>query len=282
MIDNNAQININPRALLDSTDSLISLQISLDISDSMNQGVPKRINILNKALAELPGTIKNSKGKFLVSLTTFGNEKAKIIQGFKNPSELTIPTLTANGDTPLGMAVDLQINMFEKLKDSAQMYGTSLCRPVFVFLTDGEPNDDWIPASKRLLEYQKPGASGKPRVVVLFGVIEGCSTNIVSHFVSKPNEQIVPLSVNHIGDFLHLTSVRSAEMSQLGSTAQMQKQVKNLININQAAAIDNNSDDKPLPPRKHVRGSQRGNFSPEEQRELLITDEFLAEDIMGE
>jgi uncharacterized protein YegL len=277
-MNNNSQIQIDTKNV-NKPYPLISLQFALDVSRSMESENPKRIDILNQTLAELPGVISNSDGDFLVSLTTFGNDEAKIIQGFKNPNELVIPKLQANGNTPLGAAVDLQMRMFLALEEKADDCQTDLCRPIFVFLTDGAPTGGWTEAAERLLEWQKLGKSGKPQVVVFFGVIEGCPIDVVSRFVSKPNEQIIPLSSENIGSFLVMTSKLSASMSNVGSAALISEELRKTIpGVSEAKKKANQ-----LPPRaqqKHIRGSQRDNFSSEEQDRLLKVDKFLTEDFM--
>lgn len=76
-----------------------------------------------------------------VCVITFGGNKPELILDFANLERQTnLPELTANGETPMGEAVNLALDCLEKRKRDYREKGVDYYQPWLVLMTDGEPN----------------------------------------------------------------------------------------------------------------------------------------------
>lgn len=121
----------------------------LDTSGSM-QGQP--IDELNAGIEafreELYGDSLSMK-RVEIAVVTFG--PVKVVQNFTTVDTFRLPTLEANGDTPLGAAVVQGLDLLRQRKEVLRANGIKLFRPWIFLITDGEPTDNWshLPALVR-------------------------------------------------------------------------------------------------------------------------------------
>lgn len=113
----------------------------LDTSGSM-QGEP--IRELNEALRlfkrELAADSMTAK-RVEVAVVTFG--PVELITDFVDAHSFQPPTLTARGDTPLGKATEVALEILKQRKQRLRENGIDLYRPWIFLITDGEPTDEW-------------------------------------------------------------------------------------------------------------------------------------------
>ena len=118
----------------------------LDTSASMS-GSP--INELNEALRvfknELIADSMTAK-RVEVAVVTFG--PVELITDFVAANRFQPPHLQAKGDTPLGRAVAVGVELLKERKQILRENGIDLYRPWIFLITDGEPTDDWSGAHK--------------------------------------------------------------------------------------------------------------------------------------
>lgn len=88
-----------------------------------------------------------------VALVSFGPD-VKVQQEFTAVSEMIPPTLTADGGTPMGAAIDKALDMITAQKARYNAFGTPYYRPWIFCITDGEPNDSYTAAAQRLKEME--------------------------------------------------------------------------------------------------------------------------------
>ena len=81
-----------------------------------------------------------------ISLLTFG--PVKIVNEFTTVDAFDPPFLEANGDTPMGSAIERGIELLKARKDNYRRNGISYYRPWIFLITDGEPTDNWQNAAK--------------------------------------------------------------------------------------------------------------------------------------
>jgi len=103
-----------------------------------------------------------------VALISFGTEVVlhtanggKIHRGeqFNNAfvpvRSMNTPNLEAGGSTPMGAALDWALDLTEMQKERYKALGTPYSRPWIFGITDGEPNDNYEEAARRLRQYEK-------------------------------------------------------------------------------------------------------------------------------
>jgi len=127
----------------------------LDVSGSM-AGQP---------IAELNAGLKTFRDALLsdelvmqrveVSIITFGPVRIEI--PFQGAESFTPPTLTAQGNTPMGAAILQAIDMIDQRKKDYRKNGLPYFRPWIFLITDGAPdsNDPWLEAAKAVSQGEK-------------------------------------------------------------------------------------------------------------------------------
>ena len=99
---------------------------------------------------------EHTKACIDIAFVSFGPD-VKIQQNFTPVSNMIPPTLTANGRTPMGAAIDKALDMITERKAQYNDLGTPFYRPWIFCITDGYPNDSYEMAAQRLkkLESEK-------------------------------------------------------------------------------------------------------------------------------
>lgn len=139
----------------------IALVLLLDVSGSMS---------INDAIAKLNEGIKLFKEQTMnnpdldefalacidVAIVTFGSH-VNVLQDFLPIEEMIIPTLTAEGSTPMGAAINTALDMITDQKNRYKELGTPYYRPWIFCITDGKPNDSYLEAAQRLKDAEANG-----------------------------------------------------------------------------------------------------------------------------
>ena len=118
----------------------------LDTSASM---AGARIDELNAGLAVLRDELRAdvlAMKRVEVGIVTFG--PVKIEQGFESAASFQPPLLHAQGDTPMGSAIELAIELVRGRKMEYRANGISYYRPWIFLITDGAPTDQWNKAAQ--------------------------------------------------------------------------------------------------------------------------------------
>lgn len=85
-----------------------------------------------------------------LAIVTFGPAKKEA--DWVSAVDFYPPTLTAEGNTPLGQAATLALDMIAERKETYKQNGISYYRPWVFLITDGAPTDSWKSASDRIRE----------------------------------------------------------------------------------------------------------------------------------
>ena len=109
-----------------------------------------------------------------VSLVTFG--PVRLLSDFQAPDLFRPPVLKAEGDTPLGAAIEQAIALVNQRKAAYRQNGISYYRPWIFLITDGEPTDSW----QRAAELVRAGEQSKAFAFFAIGV-EGAKFDVLQN-----------------------------------------------------------------------------------------------------
>jgi uncharacterized protein YegL len=90
-----------------------------------------------------------------VAVVAFG--PVRVETDFSTPELFTAPHLDAEGETPLGAAVEQALELIEERKETYRENGINYYRPWIFLITDGAPTDPWEKAAKRIQDGEKEG-----------------------------------------------------------------------------------------------------------------------------
>lgn len=124
----------------------------LDVSGSMHRG--NAIVKLNEGIQNFKKYMQNDEriaDMVDAAIISFGST-VTVLQDFRPVSEMEVPVLTANGQTPLGEALKKGLELVNKRKEIYKLTGTPYFRPWIFCITDGTPTDDWHDAATELKE----------------------------------------------------------------------------------------------------------------------------------
>ena len=145
-----------------------------------------------------------------VAVVTFG--PVRVQSQFQTADAFTPPTLDANGDTPLGAAVDQGLDMLDARKRAYKEAGVAYYRPWVFLITDGAPTDPWQGAAARVRE----GDSAGRKAFSFFAVgVEGADMGTLAQLCSPERP---PLKLRG----LHFRELFSWLSSSLGGVAKSQ------------------------------------------------------------
>jgi uncharacterized protein YegL len=149
----------------------------LDVSGSMG-GQP--LAELNAGLAvfkdELAADSLAMK-RVEVAMVTFG--PTKIEMPFTGASTFYPPTLSAQGDTPMGSAIMQALELVKDRKNEYRANGISYYRPWVFLITDGGPTDAWQAAAAAVRE----GEASKQFAFFAIGV-KGANMDVLKQISS--------------------------------------------------------------------------------------------------
>lgn len=150
----------------------------LDVSGSM-QGQP---------IAELNGGLVQFKDELAadtlaakrveVGVVTFG--PVQVQSEFISASTFQPPVLQAQGDTPMGAAIERGLEMLRQRKDTYRSHGVNFYRPWVFLITDGAPTDSWQNAANLV----KEGEAKKSFSFFAVGV-EGANLETLSQLATR-------------------------------------------------------------------------------------------------
>jgi uncharacterized protein YegL len=136
-----------------------------------------------------------------ISLVTFG--PVRKLTDFLTPDVFRPPKLAAEGDTPMGQAIERAIEMARERKEAYRQNGVSYYRPWIFMISDGEPTDDWW----RAAELVRAGEQSKAFAFFAVGV-EGANFDILNRIAVRQPLKLGGLRFREM--FMWLSSSLSA------------------------------------------------------------------------
>jgi len=171
----------------------------LDTSGSMH-GQP--IDELNHGVTQFIDEVKNDEfasTSVELGIISFGGS-VQIINPIQSISQINYPVFQANGDTPMGNAVNSAIMELDKRKQEYKNNGVSYYQPWVVLMTDGAPTDSYQQAAAKL----KTMGESKKALVFGIGIGSGCNLNVLSEFcpANRPPLQLAGLQFKQFFQWL--------------------------------------------------------------------------------
>lgn len=203
------------------TERHVACVFLLDTSGSMT--INDAIGKLNEGLRVFKEqTINDSsfddhtKACIDVALVSFGPD-VKVWQDFTPVSEMMTPTLSANGGTPMGAAIDKALDMIADRKEQYNELGTPYYRPWIFCITDGYPNDAYEMAAQRLKKME----TDTKVLGYCVGVANYDRNKMLKIFDSKRIFELDNLNFPALFEFVSssLATVRNSDQNSSGSVA---------------------------------------------------------------
>jgi len=150
----------------------------LDTSGSMSGEAIAQLNVgLRRFRDDLMSDTLAMK-RVDVAIITFGPTQLEM--PFQTAGSFIPPTLNASGDTPLGGAVQMALELVRQRKVEYRSNGIAYYRPWIFLITDGAPTDQWAPAAAALKEAEAS------KSVAFFAVgVDGADMAVLNQFGSR-------------------------------------------------------------------------------------------------
>ncbi len=134
-------LTISQQELVDNPTSRVPICLVLDTSGSMEGDPIDELNVGVRTFFDAILSDDVAQWSAEVSIVTFG-DTAKQILNFTSIQKQNCPTLNASGETPMGEAVNLALDLLDRRKEEYKSLGIDYYQPWMVLMTDGQPTDD--------------------------------------------------------------------------------------------------------------------------------------------
>lgn len=132
----------------------LPVALCLDTSGSMHEYISDLNEAVKRFYEQLKGHPRAKKSVETI-VVQFGNGKDRgvdVVSPFTEIEHAKIPRLSANGDTPMGAAIERCLALLADRKQGYKNAGIDYYQPIFVLMTDGTATDSTDNASILLRE----------------------------------------------------------------------------------------------------------------------------------
>lgn len=207
------QIPFGSDDFANNPESRCPCMLLLDTSGSMSG---KPIQQLNDGVQTLKNELIQdalATKRVEVAMITFG--PTSLESDFQTVDNFYPKQLAATGDTPIGAAITMGIDLVNKRKQVYKENGVGYYKPWIILITDGAPTDSWT----RAAELIKEGESKNAFAFFAIGV-EGADINMLSNISVRSPLKLKGLMFREF--FLWLSSsMKMVSSKNPGSSVQM-------------------------------------------------------------
>ncbi|WP_086229343.1 vWA domain-containing protein [Campylobacter devanensis] len=176
----------DPSNFVVSEPKSIPVLLLLDVSSSMSGD---KIDKLNTSVRLMIDTFKKAETNetfIKLAIITFG-ARVDVHTQLQEVSKIeNFTDLSANGATPLGVALKMSKAMIE----DKEIFKGRDYRPAVVLVSDGEPNDEW---ESPLRDFVSNGRTAKcDRLAIAIG--DDADLNVLSEFIEGTNNEVLKAS----------------------------------------------------------------------------------------
>ncbi|WGZ94765.1 MAG: VWA domain-containing protein [Candidatus Thiothrix putei] len=183
----------------------------LDTSGSMDGQPMHELNTGLQALREALLKDELAMLRIELAIVTFGSS-AELIQDFVSADQFIPPVLSAEGYTPMGIAINLALDQLDDRKRVYKANGVSYYRPWVFLITDGAPSDHWKGAAQRVKEAERD------KKVAFFSVgVQGADMAVLGQISIREPIQLKGLNFRDMFVWLS-ASLSSVSRSSPGDT----------------------------------------------------------------
>jgi len=178
----------------------------LDSSGSM-EGAP--IKALNEGLQTFKASLAQdslASRRVEIAIVTF-DSKVELVQDFVTADDFEPPTLTAQGYTYMGTAINEGLDMIEARKEQYRTNGIAYYRPWIFMITDGEPQGEPDNIIKQAAQRIKDDEANKRAAFFAVGV-ENANMSILEEITVRAPLKLKGLNFKDM--FLWLSASMSA------------------------------------------------------------------------
>jgi uncharacterized protein YegL len=198
---------VRQQELVENPSARVPICLVLDVSGSMS-GAP--IRELQEGVEMFFNAVRADEvAQYAaeIAIVTFGGQAKKALDFFAiNRQE--IPSLEATGDTPMGQAVVLALDLLEARKTEYRNAGVDYFQPWMVLMTDGQPTDSIDLAAQRLKEL----IASKKITIFPIAIGDGADLNELGRL--SPNRPPLRLKGLNFGEFFMWLSRSVSRVSQ--------------------------------------------------------------------
>lgn len=200
-------LTIRQKDLFDNPTPRVPVCLVLDNSGSMDGDPISELNKGVRVFFEALMSDEVAQYSAEIAVVSFGQE-VRIELDFEALQKQKIPTLIAWGQTPMGEAVNLSLDLLEKRKMEYKDAGVDYFQPWMVLMTDGKPTDEIETAVQRIRELVLKGK------LTVFPIVVGeqAQASILQRF--SPKRETLRLKGLHFDKFFEWLSQSVSRLSQ--------------------------------------------------------------------
>lgn len=203
------QISFGSANFADNPEPRCPCLLLLDVSGSMQGSPLEELNIGLSTFKDELASDSLAMKRVEVGIVTFG--PVKIETPFTGAESFYPPTLSAQGDTPMGGAIRQAIDMVNQRKKEYRDNGIPYYRPWIFMITDGGPTDEWQTAAAAIRE----GEAQKAFAFFAIGV-KGANMEVLQQMSARSPLSLTDLKFRELFSWLS-SSLKSVSQSTPGT-----------------------------------------------------------------